>query len=401
METLVRPLTYITVVLAALVLLILIQLGPLVGFFAENLFVNLMILGVFLFGIALSFWRLFSLAAEIDWMSQARRAVSQGETYTPNAPHRLPQRTQRLDLLAPFAEIWKRAQETGRPLSNAQATSMVESAQARVDERREFSRYLITALVILGLLGTFWGLLGALGSMREALGNLDPNQAFLDSFSASLTGPLDNMGTAFSSSLFGLAASLFFGFIELQTARAQNTFVEDLETWLASIAQDMDGGSGSAPLSRSGQVFPSLASSDLSANLESLGHLMRRGQQDTLVLNNNLVALLDQMTKIAGKLGTDQGIHEKILATQADQNELIGQISQLIAVIERQVAKSEAPPAQSPEGDAPKGNASKNTVAEDTAAEGIDSRTLDTRTFDTGAPDTFVAPVQPPKPENG
>jgi hypothetical protein len=56
------------------------------------------------------------------------------------------------------------------------------------------------------------------------------------------------MGTSFSSSLFGLAASLILGFLDLQTNQAQNRFYNDLENWLSSIT-DIEAGEGSGQMS--------------------------------------------------------------------------------------------------------------------------------------------------------
>ena len=54
------------------------------------------------------------------------------------------------------------------------------------------------------------------------------------------------MGTAFSSSLFGLAGSLILGFLDLQASHAQNRFYNELEDWLASITTlgESDGHAG-------------------------------------------------------------------------------------------------------------------------------------------------------------
>ena len=47
------------------------------------------------------------------------------------------------------------------------------------------------------------------------------------------------MGTAFSSSLFGLSGSLVLGFLDLQAGQAQNMFYNDLEDWLSTVT-DLD-----------------------------------------------------------------------------------------------------------------------------------------------------------------
>jgi predicted ATPase len=57
----------------------------------------------------------------------------------------------------------------------------------------------------------------------------------LDSLKAGLSAPLAGMGTAFSSSLFGLAGSLVLGFLDLQSGRAQTRFYTELENWLSSV----------------------------------------------------------------------------------------------------------------------------------------------------------------------
>ena len=117
--------------------------------------------------------------------------------------------------------------------------SILESIGNRLDERRDISRYLISLLVFLGLLGTFWGLLATIGSIGDTIGSLDPASGdtsdVLDSLKSGLQAPLDGMGTAFSSSLFGLAGSLVLGFLDLQSGQAQNRFYLELENWLSTV----------------------------------------------------------------------------------------------------------------------------------------------------------------------
>src|SRR5690606_28699950 len=108
-----------------------------------------------------------------------------------------------------------------------------------LDETRDTSRYLVGLLVFLGLLGTFWGLLQTIGSIGDTIQSLDPgtgdSASVLESLKQGLAAPLSGMGTAFSSSLFGLAGSLILGFLDLQAGRAQNRFYTELENWLSSV----------------------------------------------------------------------------------------------------------------------------------------------------------------------
>lgn len=133
-------------------------------------------------------------------------------------------------------------------LSTATLRSILDSIATRLDESRDTSRYLI-GLVFLGLLGTFWGLIGTIGSINDVIQGLDAGTGdtgdILGALKTGLSGPLVGMGTAFSSSLLGLSGSLILGFLDLQAGRAQNRFYTELENWLSSVT---DVGSDIAPV---------------------------------------------------------------------------------------------------------------------------------------------------------
>ena len=94
-------------------------------------------------------------------------------------------------------------------------------------------KYIISLLIFLGLIGTFWGLLKTIDSVGLTIKNLSIDEAnivtnFMN-LKNGLNEPLSGMGTAFSSSLFGLTGSLCLGLIDLLTGRAQNDFITALE----------------------------------------------------------------------------------------------------------------------------------------------------------------------------
>jgi hypothetical protein len=119
---------------------------------------------------------------------------------------------------------------------------IMDSIATRLDEARDISRYMTGLLVFLGLLGTFWGLIETVTSVRTVIEGLkvggDAGQMF-DALKEGLGAPLGGMGISFSSSLFGLAGSLILGFLDLQSGQAQNRFYTDLEDWLATTVRDL------------------------------------------------------------------------------------------------------------------------------------------------------------------
>jgi len=122
--------------------------------------------------------------------------------------------------------------------------TVLDGIHSRMDEQREITRYFINLLVFLGLLGTFWGLLGTINAVGAVITNLNMGQDNLSKvfsdLQAGLLTPLQGMGTAFSSSLFGLGGSLILGFLDIQAGHAQNRFYDGLEEWLTGVTNLLD-----------------------------------------------------------------------------------------------------------------------------------------------------------------
>ena len=95
---------------------------------------------------------------------------------------------------------------------------------------------MIGLTIFLGLLGTFWGLLETINSVSITVKGLDfseNTQKLFQVLKQGLEQPLSGMGTAFSSSLFGLGGSLILGFLDLQSNQAQNRFYNEVEEKLS------------------------------------------------------------------------------------------------------------------------------------------------------------------------
>lgn len=201
-----------------------------VAAFLNNPGLNGVIFGVLAVGIILSIRQVARLFPEVDWVNSFRLADPGLAVARPPT------------LLAPMAALL--GERLGRmTISQATMRSILDSIGTRLDESRDMGRYLTGLLVFLGLLGTFWGLLETVSSIGSVIGALqvgpDVGSIFED-MKSGLAAPLGGMGTAFSSSLFGLSGSLVLGFLDLQAGQAQNRFYTDLEDWLSTTVRDLD-----------------------------------------------------------------------------------------------------------------------------------------------------------------
>lgn len=206
--------------------------APLQKAFLANAGFNTVILGALAIGIFLNFRRVVVLGPEISWISIFRTGT------TGLSVAESPQ------LLRPLAKHLEGMHRDRFSLSALSLQTVLDGIRGRMDESREISRYVISLLVFLGLLGTFWGLLGTIGAVSSVVGGLEVgNRDFnlmFQTMKAGLQEPLRGMGTAFSSSLFGLGGSLVLGFLDIQANHAQNRFFNELEEWLSGVTQLVD-----------------------------------------------------------------------------------------------------------------------------------------------------------------
>lgn len=261
---------------------------PLERSFMANWGFNLVILGALAIGILLNVRRVIVLGPEISWIEIFRTGTS--GLSVADSPQ----------LLKPLAKHLEGMHRDKFSLSALSLRTVLEGIRGRLDESREISRYTIGLLVFLGLLGTFWGLLGTIGAVSSVIDSLevgggDFNLLFQD-LKAGLQEPLTGMGTAFSSSLFGLGGSLILGFLDIQANHAQNRFFNELEEWLSGVTQLVDQAGGVA-LGDDEEVAIGRGRESMDRVLEEL----RR-------TNRNIEALLQQKLRESGS--TDTGSTE-------------------------------------------------------------------------------------------
>ncbi|MGY8955787.1 MAG: flagellar motor protein MotA [Alphaproteobacteria bacterium] len=283
---------------------------PLIEAFLANPAINGIIVVVLVLGILFVFRQVWVLNVEVRWI-EAYRSLQPGVSATD--PPRL---------LAPMASMIGDRQGQLR-LNTTSLRSILDGISARLDESRDISRYLIGLLIFLGLLGTFWGLLQTVSAVADVIAGLqvggdDTVQIFND-LKTGLEAPLSGMGTAFSSSLFGLAGSLLLGFLELQAGAAQNRFYNDLEDWLSSATRVSSGGPVS--VGDGDQSVPAYIQALLETTADSLDNLQRtvgRAETARSQSDQGLNTLTDRMTTLTDQMRTEQELMIRLAENQSE-----------------------------------------------------------------------------------
>jgi hypothetical protein len=301
-----KPLPYLLRMLAFLAAVAVVAgllASALLTAFSTNPLLNSLILAVLGIGIFWNLRQVVRLSPEVRWLETFQRARARlAATPSPK-------------LLAPMAAMLATRVGKGRDgqeritLSAQSTRSLLDTIASRLDESRELSRYMTGLLIFLGLLGTFWGLLLTVSSVGDVIngmsvGNGDINVLF-EQLKGGLARPLRGMGTAFSSSMLGLAGALVLGFLDLTAGQAQNRFYNELEEWLAGLTRLSSGalgGEGDASV----PVYVQALLEQTAENMENLQHILARGEDGRREANQAVLSLTERIATLSDTMRANQ-----------------------------------------------------------------------------------------------
>ena len=293
--------------------------------FMANPLLNGVILALLAVGIGYTFRSVVTLSPEIRWLQGLQAELAgQRVSSTPLGNPRL---------LGTLARMM--ADQQGRPMLSALSLrSLLDGIGARLAESREVSRYLIGLLVFMGLLGTFWGLLRTIVAVGDVIGSLSVEQGDLalifTDLKEGLEAPLSGMGTAFSSSLFGLGGSLMLGFLELQATQAQNRFFNELEDWLSGAVRLTGGEAGPIGEGSSEPAVPAYLLSMMEQtgeNIRELHTAMSTAEDSRRQTAGALIGLNERLTTLNEHMRTQQSVMVRLAEAQSELRPVLERLS--------------------------------------------------------------------------
>ncbi len=289
-------------------------------FYMANPLINSVIMVVELFGVFWNLRQVQRLYPEVLWVEHFRRTRQPLQQATPPV------------LLAPMARMLQGRADGERriTLSGTAMRTLLDGIASRLDESRELSRYVTGVMIFLGLLGTFWGLLHTVSSVAAVINGMnltggDVNAMFAQ-LKSGLAGPLAGMGTAFSSSMFGLSGALILGFLDLTAGQAMNRFFNELEEWLAGLTRlstGVLGGDGEASM----PVYMQALMEQTAENMEALQRVLARGEDARVQANTTLQNLAERMGSLSDTLRTNQQLMAKLAEAQVAMGPVLNRLA--------------------------------------------------------------------------
>ncbi|MCE8520315.1 biopolymer transporter ExbB [Ruegeria pomeroyi] len=279
--------------------------------FQANPYLNGFILLVFLIGVLACFWQVVQLIGSVRWIEEFAAGHEREDTRPPS-------------MLAPLASLL-RSRAARMQISSSSTRSILDSVAERIEEEREITRYITNVLIYLGLLGTFFGLATTIPAVVDTIRSLNPQEgeeglAVFNRLMTGLEAQLGGMGTAFGSSLLGLAGSLIVGLLELFTGHGQNRFYRELEEWLSTITR-VGFSSGEEGHSESGAIAGVVDT--MVEQMDALHAMFATSEEGRAEVNGKLGALVDTIAEMNQRQAETEDVTAALDRVAAGQEALL------------------------------------------------------------------------------
>jgi len=144
---------------------------------------------------------------------------------------------------ANIAHMFNARAEKGMLLfTSEESRDVIEWIEEKFSHQNRYTNYFIGTVLMIGLLGTFSGLLVAIDDMGRIIlslsGDIDLAKVISD-----FSGPLGGMAVGFGSSLFGVIAAIILGLMGYILNKNQEVLIEGVEDWLKGRIIDSGGAS--------------------------------------------------------------------------------------------------------------------------------------------------------------
>ncbi len=292
--------------------------------FMANIYLNAFIIFVFVVGVFATFWQVAQLIAAINWLKNLKAGFPGHQFIQPPR------------LVASMAPMMREGKMQKR-LATSSTRSILDSIGVRLDEARDITRYISNLLIFLGLLGTFWGLSLTVPAVVDTIRSLAPGEgeasdaSVFDRLMTGLESQLGGMGTAFASSLVGLAGSLVVGLLELFAGHGQNQFYRELEEWLTSFTRLGLVSEGEGP---DGALISLLERVD--EGLERTTEFAAEGQQARVEAERRLGVAADVVAQMAAEIEKERTQVAELVSEMREARELqAGRDHATLAVLKR------------------------------------------------------------------
>ncbi len=151
----------------------------------------------------------------------------------------------------------KRAKKGVLYFTESEAKDVTDWLSEQFFNQKGYTSFFVGTSLMLGLFGTFTGLLVAIDEMGAIILSFGGDDIDIGEVMTSFAGPLGGMSIGFASSLFGVASAVILNVMQYILTRNQAAFMNDIEDWMKGKIIDSQSSDSMEQTQISNQNFES------------------------------------------------------------------------------------------------------------------------------------------------
>ena len=156
----------------------------------------------------------------------------------------------------------KRAKKGVLYFSESEAKDVTEWLGDQFFNQKGYTGFFVGTSLMLGLFGTFTGLLVAIDEMGAIILSFGGDDIDIGEVMTNFAGPLGGMSIGFASSLFGVASAIILNVMQYILSRNQAAFMNDIEDWMKGKIIDSQASESMEQMQESKGMISSSSSSE-------------------------------------------------------------------------------------------------------------------------------------------
>ena len=207
--------------------------------------------------------------------------------------------------------------------SQHEAKEVIDWLEGQFFQQKGYTAFFVGTSLMLGLFGTFTGLLIAIDEMGGIILSFGGDNIDIGEIMTGFSGPLGGMAIGFASSLFGVASAIILNVMQYILTRNQSSFVEDVQDWMkgkiveAQAVDSIDQLGGEA--SRSSDNG-SMSSGFIDIFIDTMGDFTEKMEHSNQISQEMFNKIADKLENAVSKTDNESSLLRNMIEIMKESN---------------------------------------------------------------------------------
>jgi hypothetical protein len=209
--------------------------------------------------------------------------------------------------------------------SQHEAKEVIDWLEGQFFQQKGYTAFFVGTSLMLGLFGTFTGLLVAIDEMGGIILSFGGDNIDIGEIMTGFSGPLGGMAIGFASSLFGVASAIILNVMQYILTRNQSAFVEDVQDWMKGKiveSQAVDSvarldGSGGREVSGS---TDSMSSGFIDIFIDTMGDFTEKMERSNQISQEMFNKIADKLDNAGSKTDNESILLKNMIEIMKESN---------------------------------------------------------------------------------